>query len=516
MTADARTHYDVIIVGSGAGGATLAHRLAPTGKNILVLERGDWLPREPQNWDSSEVFGKGRYVAKDSWRDREGKSFNPSTLYCVGGNTKIYGATLLRLRERDFEHSEHADGASPAWPLRYADFAPYYLEAERLYQVHGTRGQDPTEPPESAAYPHPAIEHEPLIAKLLADLEEIGARPFSLPMALRVDATHPQTSPCILCAYCDGFPCLLHAKSDAEIACMRPALAHPNVSLLRNAYVERLETNARGDTVTAVEVTVDGAPATFSAEFVVLSCGAINSAALLLRSHNDRHPAGLANGSGVVGRHYMCHNNSALIALGLACNTTRFQKTLGLNDFYLPAADQPALGHIQMLGKADGGVLGAQLPQLVPTALLDQVAHHSLDFWIMSEDLPRADNRVTIDADGVLRLSYVPNNVAAHRALGGCLRDLLTRAQPRKSFIPDRAFFTAPVPLMGVAHQCGTVRFGHDPASSALDVNCRAHEVDNLYVVDNSFVPSSGAVNPTLTIIANALRVGDVIAERLR
>lgn len=508
--------YDVIIIGSGAGGSTLAHRLAPTGKRILVLERGDWLPREAENWDSMEVFGKTRYVAQETWRDREGKALKPSTVYCVGGNTKIYGAALFRLRERDFAETRHPDGVSPAWPLSYADFAPYYLEAERLYQVHGRRGSDPTEPQESQPYPYPALEHEPLIARLAEDLARIGCKPFYLPMALRVDAEHPQISPCIRCATCDGFPCLLHAKSDAEIACLRPALEHSNVQLMRHACVERLETDASGREVRTVQVRQGDKHLSFAASIVVISTGAINSAALLLRSANERHPNGLANGSGVVGRHYMCHNSSAFMALTTAKNPTRFQKTLGLNDFYHAQDGAPPLGSIQMLGKVDGGVLRAQAPGIVPTALLDHVAQHSIDFWLMSEDLPKPDNRVEVDADGVIRLSYAPNNLAAHSQLDARLREVLTRAQPKKSFLPNRAFLSMKIPLSGVAHQGGTVRFGRDAATSALDVNCRAHELDNLYVVDNSFIPSSGAVNPTLTIIANALRVGDVITQRLR
>jgi len=509
------THYDVIIVGSGAGGATLAHRLAPTGKRILVLERGDWLPREAENWSSQEVFGRHRYHTKESWRDVAGKSFTPATLYKVGGNTKIYGATLLRRRERDFVETVHEDGVAPAWPLSYADFAPYYLEAERLYQVHGERGADPTEPPETAPYPHPALAHEPLIAELADNLRRIGCAPFPLPMALHVDAANPRLSPCIRCTTCDGFPCLLHAKADAEITCMRPALASGNVELLTQAYVERLDTSASGREVTTLQVRHGKESLSLTANIVVVACGAINSAALLLRSRSARHPHGLANGSDAVGRHYMCHNNSGFIALTAPRNPTRFQKTLGLNDFYHGRDGDPPLGHIQMLGKADGATLGAQLPPGVPTTLLDAIGRHTIDFWLMSEDLPKPDNRVEIDSDGTIRLSYRPNNVAAHRKLDARLRDVLSRAQRQKYFLPDRAYFSMRIPLAGVAHQCGTVRFGRDPKSSALDVNCRAHEVDNLYVVDGSFVPASAAVNPTLTIIANALRVGDVIRERL-
>lgn len=268
--------------------------------------------------------------------------------------------------------------------------------------------------------------------------------------------------------------------------------------------------------MTKVHVAHGDQRVSFSADIVVAAAGAINSAALLLRSRSQQHPDGLGNRSGVVGRHYMCHNNSAFIALTMARNPTRFQKTLGLNDFYHASENTPALGHIQMLGKADGGVLAANLPPVVPLALLDRLAHHSIDFWLMSEDLPKPENRVEVDADGVIRLSYFPNNLAAHAALDQKLRKVLDSAQPHRSLLPSQGFFSMRIPLTGVAHQCGTVRFGRDPTCSVLDINCRAHEVDNLYVVDGSFVPSSGAVNPTLSIIANALRVGDVIAERLR
>ena len=510
------SRYDVIIIGSGAGGATLAWRLAATQKSVLVLERGDYLPRETENWSSDAVFVRNRYKTREEWLDRRGRRFKPATHYCVGGNTKVYGAALFRLRERDFLETRHKDGMSPAWPISYADLAPYYLAAERLYQVHGHRGSDPTEPPCDVDYDHPPVAHEPAIKQLFDSLTRCGSRPFPLPLALRLDETRPQTSPCIKCATCDGFPCLLHAKADAEVICMRPALAKGNVTLLTGRYVERLETSASGREVTAVQARCGTEPETYAADIVVVACGAINSAALLLRSANDPHPNGLANSSGVVGRHYMCHINSAVAGLMRARNPTRFQKTFGLNDFYNGDGESKVpLGHIQMLGKLDGAQLAPQAPIPVPRRLLDAVAHHTIDFWLISEDLPQPENRVTIDPTGAIRLSYQANNLGAHRQLRRRFQQALKSANHPMPLLSRRAYIGQQIPLSGVAHQCGTVRFGRDPASSALDITCRAHAVDNLYVVDSAFLPSSSAVNPTLTIVANALRVGDVIAERL-
>src|SRR5277367_2864688 len=162
--------YDLIIIGTGAGGGTLAHELAGSGKRILLLERGGYLPREQENWSSEAVFVDDRYKSHETWHDGNGRPFQPGIHYFVGGNTKFYGAVLLRLRERDFEAVQHRDGISPAWPLSYRDLAPYYLRAETLYQVHGQRGVDPTEAPENAPYPWPAITHEPRVQELADDL----------------------------------------------------------------------------------------------------------------------------------------------------------------------------------------------------------------------------------------------------------------------------------------------------------------------------------------------------------
>lgn len=514
--------FDVVIVGTGAGGGTLAYRLAPSGKRILLLERGDWLRREKANWDSHAVFVENRYHARETWYGGDGREFHPGIHYYVGGNTKVYGAALLRLRREDFGELRHHGGVSPAWPLAYEDLEPYYGEAEHLYQVHGEHGIDPTEPPASKPYPHPPVSHEPCIRQLFDDLEQAGHRPLPLPLGILLDERDGKplhTSRCVRCETFDGFPCLVRAKADAQVICVEPALEHPNVELRTRTYVERLETSASGGKVARVHAVRDGEPETYSASIVVVACGAINSALLLLRSASERHPHGLANSSGVVGRHYMRHNNTAFMALSHEPNPTVFQKTLGLNDFYLSADDfDYPLGHIQMLGKSDEEMIRGEAPRWAiwkPHMGLDQMARHAIDFWLTSEDLPDPDNRVEYDRDGRVILHLKETNMEAHKRLVGKLKSLLGHMGCHP-LLPRSLYLGHQVPIGGTAHQCGTVRFGAEPASSALDLNCKAHDLDNLYVADGSFFVSSAAVNPALTIVANALRVGDHLLERLR
>jgi len=458
------------------------------------------------------------------WRDRDGQPLHPHTNYFVGGNTKFYGAALFRLRREDFGEIKHWDGVSPAWPISYEELEPYYLAAEQLYHVHGERGVDPTDPPASGPYAYPAVTHEPRIQQLHDDWARLGHRPFHVPLGIMLDERQRWKSPCIRCATCDGHPCLVNAKSDADVVCVKPALEYPNVTLLTNALVTRLDTNASGREVTTVRVERDGASEAYSAGIVVVSAGAINSAALLLRSANDRHPHGLANGSDVVGRHYMGHVNSVLMALSKCPNPTVFQKTLALNDFYLGSQDwEYPMGHISFVGKLDGQTLKAGAPAIAPGWTLDLMAKHSLDFWLTSEDLPDPENRVTLDKQGNIVLAYMPNNEEGHRRLIEKLKGLMKQQtkcdihgqECHEGMFARSLYLGQRIPLAGVAHQNGTIRFGTDPKSSALDTSCRAHEVDNLYVVDASFFPSSAAVNPALTIMANALRVADHLKERL-
>jgi choline dehydrogenase-like flavoprotein len=516
------SHYDVIVIGSGAGGGTLARHLAPSGKRILLLERGDWLPREPQNWLAQDVFVDGRYISPDTWHYDDLTPFQPQVHYYVGGATKLYGAALYRLRAQDFGELHHRDGTSPAWPIPYEDMEPYYTKAEQLYQVHGARGEDPTEPPASAPYPHPAVSHEPRIQQLSDDLEKAGLHPFHAPCGVLLDEGNMPYSKCVRCNNCDGFPCVVHAKSDAEVISVRPALEHSNVTLLTGAEAVRLTTNESGTVVTGIEVRrAAGGVETFQGDIVVVSCGAANSAKLLLASANDAHPHGLANGSDQVGRNYMFHNSQAVLALSKEENPTVFQKTLGLNDFYFSGGedfDFP-LGNIQMVGKSQAPMFRGEKPgetRFAPTWTLEEVARHAVDFWLSTEDLPLPQNRVTLARDGNIVLSYTPSNEQAKERLFGKLKAMLgDLGMHHGHLLPHHAYLKNEIPIAGCAHQAGTCRFGNDPGTSVLDRDCRAHEVDNLYVVDTSFFPSIGAVNPALTAMANAIRVGDHLLERL-
>jgi choline dehydrogenase-like flavoprotein len=512
--------YDIIIIGSGAGGGTLARHLAPSGKRILILERGGWLPREPENWSASEVFIANRYTSKDTWRDKNGNEFQPGVHYFVGGATKLYGAALYRLRKEDFGVLKHHDGISPAWPLGYEDFEPYYTKAEQMYHVHGARGEDPTEPPSSAPYPHPAVSHEPRIQKLADDLKRAGYHPFHSPCGIMLNEANRPYSQCVRCEDCDGFPCLVQAKSDAEVLGVRPALEHPNVTLLTDSQVLKLVTDPSGKSVSEVLVDRGGKTESFRASLVVVSAGAANSARLLLMSANDKHPNGLANGSDQVGRNYMYHNSQAVLAISKEPNPTKYQKTLGLNDFYfgMKGFEFP-MGNIQMVGKSQGPMYKGEKPieaGLAPMFTLDMVAKHAVDFWLSTEDLPSPHNRVMINRDGQITLSYTPNNQEPKNRLYEKLKSMLNHLDMHEHLIPRNLYMKNEIDIGGVAHQSGTCRFGTDPATSVLDTNCKAHELDNLYVVDTSFFPSIGAVNPALTAMANALRVGDHLLERLK
>ena len=519
----ADAHYDLIVIGSGPGGASLAHKLAPTGKRILLIERGDYLPRSPANWDSQTVFVDAAYQTKETWYGKHGEPFHPGLHYYVGGNSKVYGAALFRMRERDFGEVQHKDGVSPAWPLSYGEFEPYYAEAEKLFHVHGQRGEDPNEPPSSGPFPYPPVSHEPRIQALSERLRDQGLHPFHLPLGILLDEKNGKPTPSSICIRCDafdGFPCLLNGKADAQVLCVDPALkAHPNLTLLTGAYVSRLETDASGTSVNAVQVTRDGREETYSADLVVVACGALSSALLLLRSASPQHPNGLANGSDQVGRNYMRHNQSILMAMMREPNETVFQKTLAVSDYYFGADDWDfPLGLIQMCATSHGAqIRGEALPawlEWMPKMPFEEMARHSMDFWLSSEDLPRAENRIRYEGERVV-LDISEGNMEAHHRLKKKLEELLSNAGAHPVLLERSLYLGKDIPIGGTAHQAGTARFGTDPATSVLDIQCKAHELDNLYIADASFFPSIGAVNPTLTIIANALRMADTIRSRL-
>ena len=501
------TQYDIIIIGSGAGGGTVAHALADTSARILILERGDFVPQEPANWDPEAVWRHLRYRASEHWLDRSGENFLPYTHYCVGGNTKFWGSVLYRLRREDFEAVEHVDGVSPAWPIDYATLEPFYEKAERLYQVHGECGVDPTEVPRGP-FPHAPIPHADEMARMVEQLREQGLHPSPLPLGL---LNPGEPNGCILCSTCNSFPCQRHAKSEADVCCIRPTMERPNVTLWTNAYARRLLTDATGRKVAMVEVEHLGEILRVEAPLVVVSCGAVNSAALLLRSADDKHPEGLANSSGLVGRRYMAHLATMMEGFHpFRKNHTVFQKTVAINDFYLRGPDGGyPLGQIQSQGRTHG-VMAQTVVSWIPLWAYAAWVARGVDWLAISEDLPRLENRVTVETDGRIRLNYRPNNLIAHDRLVTEAKQILKR-------LGFWTVITHSHEYKNTTHQCGTVCFGTDPQESVLDPYCRSHDVDNLFVVDASFFPSSAAVNPGLTIAAQALRVADhIVATDLK
>ncbi len=477
---------DVVVVGSGMGGATTALALARRGVDVLVLERGRRLPREPQNWSPRAVFIERRYKPTELWLDGRGRQFAPGVHYVVGGNTKVYGASLPRFRESDFGTVEHHEGTSPAWPFTYADLEPYYDDAERIYRVHGTAGKDPTEPWRSGPYPFPAMPHEPYISDLADRLRAAGVWPAS--NAIGVDYDTDGT--CIRCATCDGFPCRVGAKSDSETSALDPAIATGHVRLIEAAKVQRIVVE-RGRVDHLVVDTPEGGIVVRGGKFVI-SAGAVNSAALLLTS-------GIADSSGLVGRNLMMHNNAHIAAVDLnRPNDVTFQKTLSVNDWYQDGGDGYPLGALQLIGKVQGVMMKSWATK-VPLKLLDAVARRSVEWLVMAEDLPHSDNRVTVDHLGRITTTRTAKGMSTHRRLHRRAKALLRSAG-------YDVVFTQHFDISMNSHQCGTVVAGANPASSVLDPWCRSHDVSNLWVIDGGFFPSSAAMNPALTIAAQALR----------
>jgi choline dehydrogenase-like flavoprotein len=490
--------FDIIIIGTGAGGGTIAHALSQTSARILILERGDFVTQEEENWSPEAVWKQLRYRTREKWLDERGREFLPYMHYNVGGNTKFWGSVLYRLRREDFLAVEHMDGTSPAWPIDYETLEPFYERAEQLYQVRGAHGVDPTEAPRGA-YLREAVPHAPGMADIVEQLTRMGLHPSPLPLGLR--------DGCVLCNTCNSFVCKVHAKSEADVSCIRPAIERPNVTLWTNAYARRLLADAPGGKVSAVEVERSGETVRVAAPLFIVSCGAVNSAALLLRSASAAHPNGLANSSGLVGKRYMAHLATMMEGFHpFRTNATVFQKTVAINDFYFHGRDTTyPLGHIQSQGRTHA-VMAQTVAPWIPLWAYEAWVSRGVDWLVMSEDLPSEQNRVTLEPDGRIRLTYRPNNVKAHERLVKETKRILHRL----GFWYVMSYSHK---NRNTTHQCGTLCFGTNPGRSVLDPFCRAHDVENLFVVDASFFPSSAAVNPALTIAAQALRVADHIKE---
>ncbi|WP_407527882.1 GMC family oxidoreductase [Lacibacter sp. MH-610] len=509
-------HYDIIIIGTGSGGGTIAYKLAQSGKKILILERGGFVPKEKENWDAQEVVTKGRYRPDENWYDHTGKPFKPFIHYNVGGNSKFYGAALFRFRESDFKEVKHYGGISPAWPLGYDVYESYYTQAEFLYHVHGLRGSDPTEPKARSEYRYPPLPYEPVIKDLIQKMQKAGLQPFPLPMGMKLPQdSSPNESPVKLENF-DGFPDPTDSKADAQTAALRNVLNRENVTLLTHTYVEKLITNTDGTKVTNVKALINGEEQYFSTDMVVVACGAVNSAALFLRSANEQHPNGLANSSDQVGRNLMLHHNGCLVAFTRKNNTSVFQKSIGIADFYHGADDSEfPLGEIQLMGRNDPDTILWMGASLFPGKTYEELKAMSIDFWLTAEDLPSPDNRVTLRKDGSIEVNYTRTNYAAYEKLKDKLKQTFEKLGELDPDYKDVQWGGYDLDISGMSHQNGTLRFGTDPKTSVLDLNCKTHDLENVYVADASFFPSCGAFNPALTIAANALRVGDHIINEV-
>ncbi|TCU09283.1 choline dehydrogenase-like flavoprotein [Rhizobium sullae] len=493
---------DIVIIGSGIGGATVAAALAPSGADILILEAGGHIEDRPENRDQRAIFQRGHFRPKESWYEMDGKPFNPGNYYNVGGNSKFFGAVMVRYRREDFSEMRHLEGISPAWPFAYEELEPWYSRAEHLYQVRGQLGEDPTEPEHSRNYAFPPVPDEPPIALVRERMKRNGLHPYSLPLGIDIERwlTKAKTP-------WDAHPNSFDGKMDAETIGLALALQHPNVRLQTGSQVTRLQTAADGKRIETVHYRKDGAEETVFPKLVILSAGAVQSAVLLLRSADDRHPKGLANSSDQVGRNFMNHNSSAVIAVSPGFrNTSIYQKTFGFNDYYLSDGEGgPPLGNVQLLGRVSGAILKANMPS-VPEWMLNRLSAHAIDFYAMSEDIPHPESRIMVDGDRIL-LQWVRTNWPAHLMLVKKLKQAL-----RAAGFP--LVLSRPFDKRTPSHQCGTIKIGNDPAEAPLDIWCRAYDHPNLFVVDASYLPTSAAVNPALTVAAQALRVGEHIMQK--
>ncbi len=492
---------DIVIIGSGMGGSTVAAGLAASGAQILILEAGDHIADLPVNRDQRAIFQRGHFRPKETWYEADGKGFNPGNYYNVGGNSKFYGAVLSRYRKEDFGLLKHREGVSPAWPFPYEVLEPWYSRAERMYNVRGTLGEDPTEPHHSLGYEYPSVPDEAPIADVRARLKSKGLHPFSLPLGIDIDTWLAKAR-----TPWDAHPNSKDGKMDAETAALAIAMKHPNVVLQTNSRVVRLETG-EGGKIEKVVYLRNGQTLSVTPKIVILSAGAVQSSVLLLRSANDRYRNGLANSSDQVGRNFMNHNASAVIGVSPTFrNTSVYQKTFAFNDFYLSDGEGGfPLGNVQLLGRVSAKILKGSLPS-VPEWLLNLATGHAIDFYAMSEDIPNPDSRVMVDGDRVI-LQWQRTNWEAHLALVAKLKQILKSVG--FPIVLARAF-----DKRTPSHQCGTIRIGNDPASAPLDPYCRSYDHNNLFVVDASFLPTSAAVNPALTVASQALRVADHIASK--
>lgn len=487
---------DIVIIGSGMGGATLAAGLAPSGASIVVLERGYRIPDSAPARDPWRIYTNSAFRSRETWLDEQERLFEPGNYYNVGGNSKLYGAVLIRYREEDFEDIEHHDGVSPAWPFRYGELAPWYDVAEQLYNVRGDADSDATEPRHDAPYPFPPVPDEPAIRRVRERLRKAGVHPFSLPLGVDIDRwlAAGETG-------WDGYPDQRCGKMDAETCGLAAALTHNNVELVSGARVTGLKVGTDNRRISEISYEKDGVEHLMRPRIVALCAGAVQSAVLLLES-------GIANSSDYVGRCFMNHNATAAIAVDPRFrNDAVYQKTFGVNDWYLSDGNGgKPLGNVQLLGRVTPDILKIQVPHL-PMIAARWISGHAIDLYLISEDLPDPQNRIVLK-NGNIQLIWRRTNMAAHEKLLAKTKQTLRAA----GFpIVLSRLFDGRVP----SHQCGTVRLGDDPGTSVLDPQCRSWDHPNLFVTDAGALPTSAAVNPALTVAALSLRAAETIKQEL-
>ncbi len=480
--------YDAIIIGSGAGGGTVAHRLAYGGKRVLVVERGTSL---------KEAIGDDPTASHFMYDILKGK---PDDTRFIGGLTKFYGAAHYRMRTSDFEEVQHEEGISPAWPISYAEIEPYYTQAEALYRVHGSATDDPTDPPRSSAMAYPPIPYPPLMTKMAARLTQAGHPVSVIPRGL----DYGPEGKCVLCTTCDAYYCPYDAKMDAEIAALRPALATGNLTIATQTECLRVLTNEAGTKASGVVLRHEGKEYTLQAETIVVAAGIPESALLLRRSRMAAHPAGLGNNGGALGRYYSGHSVGMMFVLvSPAMLPAIHTKSFALNQYYNGAPDWPhPLGVIQTAGQVPFWQQASRL--LRPLAYL--IGKSSVMCFYMGEALPSRESGLVFNEDDTVRETIQPiHNLQSF----GRLRQLAQRAFGAAGY---RSIARAREPYLW--HDVGTTVMGHDPATSVVDAQCQVHGIAGLYVADASVLPTAGAVNTALTIMALALRVGDTILQK--
>ncbi len=520
-------NFDAIVVGSGFGGALTAKVLIEAGWRVLMLERGRWVERGPENW-TPEGVGQltEHYSLEAPYLPEPAGPRAIGAYHCVGGPSVFYGGVSLRFRERDFEPDPAITGESgAAWPLRYPDLEPYYLRAERIIGVAGNDAGDPTAPPRSAPYPFPPAELAPVSRRIEAAARALGLSPFRLPLAINHQAS-PGRSACIACSTCDGFACAIGAKNDLATTVLQPLLRR-GLRLEPETVVTRLLHDGRRITGVEAVPLAGGAPVVYRAREVVLATGAVPTPHLLLASGLERlNPAG-----DLVGRYLMRHFNEIIFGIFPTPpdKEGRFHKQLGIHDLYFGGAQGRTgaqarrggegelagpIGAIQQLPTPPVALVKSELPKLLAPVLAPLVRNLT-GLLVMAEDQPRYENRVLLDRElppdrwGLPRLRIQFRHSARDLAAG----EILTRTA-RRVLRKAGAIAWYRHRIHTFSHAVGTVRMGTDARTSVLDPDGRFRGVENLTITDASVFPTSASVNPSLTIAANALRAAERLVAR--